>query len=252
MIHPEELARRFHDHYERLAPDHGYKTRDASAVPWEEVPDNNRQLMTATCAAVLRDLHRRRTDKLLLVVDQDGPLAGFDAKGFAVAVAEGIELDCTVGEQTARYMTEHVPDRGHRQRLRDIIDAPGWYRDLPVTPGAQEGMARLAADDRFEVVIATKPQESNSTCRDDKAAWLADHFGREWVSRLFVVPDKSLVRGDLLLDDAPKLEWLPLATWRPVIFPAPFNQHSDSEYSMMPSWTWGDDHDLLLELGGRR
>lgn len=51
----EALAERFHVHYERLAPEHGYETRKASAVPWEQVPERNRRLMIATCAAVLRE-----------------------------------------------------------------------------------------------------------------------------------------------------------------------------------------------------
>jgi hypothetical protein len=49
----EALARRFHDTYERLAPDHGYTTREASRKPWEDVPKNNRQLMVAVCAELL-------------------------------------------------------------------------------------------------------------------------------------------------------------------------------------------------------
>jgi hypothetical protein len=50
---PEQLARWFHEDYERLAPSFGYKTREASAVPWEQVPDTNRQLMVAVAASVL-------------------------------------------------------------------------------------------------------------------------------------------------------------------------------------------------------
>ena len=42
------IARAFHEQYEALAPLFDYKTRDASAVPWEQVPDSNRRLMTAT------------------------------------------------------------------------------------------------------------------------------------------------------------------------------------------------------------
>ena len=54
----EELARFFHDTYERLAPEYGYKTREESAVPWDEVPDDNKRLMIATCGEVLRKLGR--------------------------------------------------------------------------------------------------------------------------------------------------------------------------------------------------
>jgi len=49
----EELARVFHEAYERLAPSFGYETRRESAVPWEEVPENNKQLMIAVCKELL-------------------------------------------------------------------------------------------------------------------------------------------------------------------------------------------------------
>lgn len=48
----ELIARAFHESYERLAPEYGYKTREASAKPWDEVPEQNRNLMVA----VVQDL----------------------------------------------------------------------------------------------------------------------------------------------------------------------------------------------------
>lgn len=53
---PDELAQRFHETYERLAPDFGYETRRESAVPWDDVPAGNKALMTAVCAELLIDL----------------------------------------------------------------------------------------------------------------------------------------------------------------------------------------------------
>ncbi len=52
-VKAEPIAREFHDTYERLAPDHGYKTREASAVAWDQVPQANRSLMIATVADLL-------------------------------------------------------------------------------------------------------------------------------------------------------------------------------------------------------
>lgn len=46
----EHYAQKFHESYERLAPSFGYETREASAVPWEQVPQNNKRLMIAVCA----------------------------------------------------------------------------------------------------------------------------------------------------------------------------------------------------------
>jgi hypothetical protein len=49
----ERIARAFHEAYERLAPEFSYRTREASAVPWEDVPQQNRDLMIATVGDLL-------------------------------------------------------------------------------------------------------------------------------------------------------------------------------------------------------
>ena len=49
----EWLAMMFHEKYERLAPSFSYSTREASAKPWEDVPENNKKLMIAVCQEFL-------------------------------------------------------------------------------------------------------------------------------------------------------------------------------------------------------
>ena len=49
----DALARQFHETYERLAPSFGYKTRKESAVPWEDVPSANKELMRAVAGEIL-------------------------------------------------------------------------------------------------------------------------------------------------------------------------------------------------------
>lgn len=44
----QEIARAFHETYERRAPAYGYKTREESAVPWEELHPRNKSLMVST------------------------------------------------------------------------------------------------------------------------------------------------------------------------------------------------------------
>lgn len=51
----EQLAKLFHETYERLAPTFGYETRKGSAVPWDQVPPRNKNLMIAV--ADLVELH---------------------------------------------------------------------------------------------------------------------------------------------------------------------------------------------------
>jgi hypothetical protein len=50
---PMDLAQQFHEAYERLAPEFGYSTREASRKTWGDVPENNRHLMTAVCCSIM-------------------------------------------------------------------------------------------------------------------------------------------------------------------------------------------------------
>jgi hypothetical protein len=54
----EAIAKSFHFHYERLAPDFGYETKAETARTWSDIPEDhpNKQLMRATIGAVLEGL----------------------------------------------------------------------------------------------------------------------------------------------------------------------------------------------------
>ena len=53
MRDAEQIAQAFHEAYERLAPAHGYETREASAKPWADVPEQNKGLMIAVVAELI-------------------------------------------------------------------------------------------------------------------------------------------------------------------------------------------------------
>lgn len=64
----EEIARKFHKYYERLAPRFGWATQSESAVPWDDLPDRNRLLMLAVVARILPPL---TDDIATLLADND-------------------------------------------------------------------------------------------------------------------------------------------------------------------------------------
>lgn len=188
-----------------------------------------------------------------LLLDQDGPLAAFDPHYWVRCRAQGWTFDIdNEAEQTKRYFSDHITDRGERQLSREMTDGPGWFADLPVVEGAQEGVEQLLREG-WEIDIVTKPLQSNAYCADEKRAWIAKHFPM-LKDRVYVVPDKSRITGDVLLDDSPKPKWFAQAQWYPVIFSRPHNSAPGSELANLPHFTWGDDTILLMEaahgLGG--
>lgn len=178
-----------------------------------------------------------------LLLDMDGPLADFDKRGWEIIAKQGIPTDQGVYGQTSRYFTDHIVNVNHRVWMRERIAQSGWFADLPVTEGSQEGVEELLSHG-IDLWVVTKPMEGNPTCRDDKGRWLRKHFPY-LEKRMVIAPDKSIVAGDILLDDAPDPAWFERATWDPVIFSAPFNGVG-SKWESFSQWTWGQPVEWLV------
>ncbi len=50
---PEELASLFHAYYEEEAVKHGWKTQEETRVPFDSLPERNRDTMISTCKRIL-------------------------------------------------------------------------------------------------------------------------------------------------------------------------------------------------------
>jgi len=79
MTEAEKLAKRFHETYERLAPRFGYVTREDSAVSWENVPEQNKNLMIAVCSELINKIPKDVPRYLKLENDELVPSESNDA-----------------------------------------------------------------------------------------------------------------------------------------------------------------------------
>ena len=77
----------------------------------------------------------------------------------------------------------------------------GFYRGLLPINGALEGMEALLGAEGIEPYILTAPSLYNPLSYTEKRLWVEDHLGFEWVKRLIISPDKSLLIGGVLIDD---------------------------------------------------
>jgi hypothetical protein len=101
----EDVARLFHETYERLAPLHGYETRKASAVPWDDVPEPNRSLMIAVAAEVAPVIAAQAAaaerERLRRAVNSDGfqaTIRAYVLEGSAADDVSDAVLDLLGGE----------------------------------------------------------------------------------------------------------------------------------------------------------
>lgn len=103
-----------------------------------------------------------------------------------------------------------------------VMDRPGFYVDLQPLPGAGRALNEMVAAG-FNVVICTSPTTTNATCASDKLNWMNEHIGQGWADRTIITKDKTLVRGDILIDDKPDIHGSMVPTWEQVLFTQSYN-----------------------------
>ena len=75
----------------------------------------------------------------------------------------------------------------------------GFFLYLEEIPGAIDAFRKL--EEKYDVWILTRPSFKNVNCFTEKAQWVWDHLGFEIVKKTIMAGDKSLLKGDYLIDD---------------------------------------------------
>lgn len=75
----------------------------------------------------------------------------------------------------------------------------GFFANLDPIEGGIETVKELM--EHFDVWILTSPSVLNPLCYTEKRIWIEKYFGLEFCNKLIICPDKSLLKGDYLIDD---------------------------------------------------
>ncbi len=178
----------------------------------------------------------------VVLVDMDGVLSDFDGWLYERS-SLWPSLNPDRSAQRHYFLTDEVMP-ADAKRMREVVNSSRIFAELDPLPGAIAGLWALAEE--ADVWICTKPLDANPHCRDDKAAWLRRHFGPEFGAKCIIAPDKSMVRGAVLLDDCPKREQWRRADWTPIVFEQPFNR-KDPEYLGLPRYSWDQPLENILQ-----
>lgn len=75
----------------------------------------------------------------------------------------------------------------------------GFFLNLEPMPGAIEAVNLLQQN--YDVWILSRPSVQNISCYSEKAYWVKNHLGFEMQEKLILCTNKSLLKGDYLIDD---------------------------------------------------
>jgi len=180
---------------------------------------------------------------MVILVDQDGPLADFE-RGFLVRFrTEFPHVPFIPYEKRKTFYIHDDYPASALDKIESICYAPGFYRNLPQVPGAREALEELL---RFghDVRICTSPLSRYEHCVLEKYEWVDEFFGHDFTRRIILTKDKTLIRGDMLIDDKPKIEGVLEPLWEQVVFDMPFNQNIEKKKRLVG---WSRWRGVLLE-----
>lgn len=172
---------------------------------------------------------------MLILIDQDNVLADFE-RGFHDAwLASGHPHPALpLHERRSFYLRDDYPEH-LRKHVEAIYSAPGFFRDLPPMAGAVEALTALQ-DSGHDLRICTSPLSSYRNCLSEKYEWVERHLGMDFVSRVIMTKDKTLVHGDILIDDKPEVTGVRTPDWRQIIFDQPYNRHVGGVRMTWANW----------------
>jgi 5'-nucleotidase len=81
----------------------------------------------------------------------------------------------------------------------------GFFLELEPIPGSIEACLKLATI--HDLWILTAPSTLNPMSYSEKNYWIRKYLGEEFVDKLIMCPNKSLLKGDYLIDDNEWTNW---------------------------------------------
>ena len=170
-----------------------------------------------------------------ILVDQDGVIANWGAEWDRHAIQYShLGLPLTP-DQISFDLTLGLTEEG-KNAVMSIMEHPGFYADLEPFEGAAEALNTML-EEGHEVFIVTSPWVSNTTCASDKLRWVEKHIGKGWAKRTVITGDKTVVLGDILIDDKPEITGSMAPLWEHVYFTQPYNIIMDNSLRRINDWT---------------
>uniref|UniRef100_A0A0K8S112 5'(3')-deoxyribonucleotidase, cytosolic type n=1 Tax=Crotalus horridus TaxID=35024 RepID=A0A0K8S112_CROHD len=188
---------------------------------------------------------------LRVLVDMDGVLSDFEGgllRDFVASYPEEphVELAQRKGFLALDQYRRLREDLG--EKIASVYESPGFFLSLQPIPGAIEAMHEMNEMPNTDVFICTSPIRKYEYCISEKYRWVAQHLGPNFVGRLILTRDKTVVSADLLIDDKDTIKGVePNPSWEHILFSCCHNKHLKLQPPRRRLESWTDDWKGILE-----
>ncbi|HEV2403647.1 MAG TPA: hypothetical protein VGS08_05615 [Candidatus Saccharimonadales bacterium] len=177
---------------------------------------------------------------MIILVDMDNTLVDFDAGLLKIwRQLYPDEFFVPLERRTAFHPHNDYP-KYLQSTIQDICHSEGFIRNLPPTPGGIEAVNEML-DRGHDVRFCTSHLFKYDHCLLEKYQWIEKYFDVSYVDRIILTRDKTLIRGDILIDDKPEIVGIEKPTWEHILYDRPFNRGVTDKRRL----NWKNWHDIL-------
>ena len=178
---------------------------------------------------------------MIILLDMDNVICDFD-RGFIRKWKKIYpEKNYIPYENRKTFSVVQDYPESERECILQIFTKPDLFFSLKPIPGSIEGIHKLT-ELGHEVFLCSSPLLMNPHCAHEKMEWVKKYLGAKWRHRLVLSKDKTLVHGDILVDDKPEVVGAITPSWRHILYTQPYNKHIDK-----PRMTWENWQEILLK-----
>lgn len=176
----------------------------------------------------------------IILVDMDGVLCDFEAAFLDLWRATFPEKPwIALEDRRTFYLSDQYPPEEY-DTIYSMWQRPRFFAELPEIEGGVAAVKHMHAMG-YDVRICTAPMRRYEHCANEKFEWVERKFGSDWVEKVIMTRDKTLVRGDVLIDDIPRVKGSYPTLYTHIIYDQPYNR----EVTDKPRMTWANWQTVL-------
>ena len=190
--------------------------------------------------SVTNFLNRKKIDidtessKSIILVDMDNTIVDYSTS-IAIELKKIYPNDNVTSDN---WQTLKLNDIHYNRKI--IQSQPSFFKKMQPIEGSIKALKEMEQLG-YTVFIVSSPSVIGNNCHSEKCDWMKQHFGEKWARRLVLTKDKTIVIGNVLIDDKPYITGaIDNPIWKHITFAQPYNidLHEEHRVHLMKWDQW--------------
>lgn len=197
-----------------------------------------------------RAISKLMEKRLRVLVDMDQTIADFE--GYFLTIFRKKYPDepfIPLEKRRTFYLGDQYDkmQEGLKPKVNSIYQAEGFFRDLPELPGACDAIKAMDSMEGVDVFLCSSPLFQYKYSAKEKYEWVENHLGPDFIEKVILTRDKTIINGHLLIDDRPDIKGAcKEPAWEHILMTACHNEHMKRiRQTRLDNWTDGTWRTLI-------